>query len=612
MQRSVHRVVGTGSRSQAASRLGKLGFLLLVSACSASIESPDASSNGGQLGAGSPPVAGNTNTGAGGTAGSAAGGTPGAGAGPVGAGGNAGATAAGGGGGVTQEPVGPVTLLPARIRRLANAEYDSSLHKLLGTSKSPASGSDFPPDFRQSGFTSNAAQHVDSIIVRRLADAAEALAAEAKQNGTLTRLAPCTDTSQAQACARTFITTFGAKVYRRPLVDDEITALLTLYGVGADGTTYQDGVAHVLRGLLQSAGFLYLTELGNGTPGADGALTLTANEIAAALSYYLTGAPPDDAMLQKAGAGALAEPAQRESEARRLLSSEALAQETAVRVLREWLGIDRIANSSKDTLVYPQFANRKTAIVAESQDFPKAVTFQSTGSIKELLGANWTVSTGPVDMYARPGGNGPIANTTQVDRVGVLNQAAFLATYANAHESHPVLRGVAIARRLACIDIPSPTTLNIQVVPPVPDPTKSTRDRFDVHSKDAACTSCHKIIDPFGFSFEHFDGMGGFRTTENNGAQAINSAVTVAAGADFDGAFPSSNELAAALSESAAVRACFARFMFRAAAATSAEVKSEDAFLAAWKAIPAAEQGSIIETLVAYVKSPNFAQRRVQ
>lgn len=612
------RVVRATLTSPSSLRLARVGLLFVLAGCSASIEEPPggATGSGGQLGAGASNSTAGTGVGngsGGAGAGAGAGNTNGGNApGSLGgSGNNVGGSAPGGvpgAGGAPPEPIGPTSLLPARIRRLANAEYDASLHRLLSTQQSPGSGSDFPPDFRQSGFTNNAAQRVDSIIVRRLADAAEALAAEAKQNGTLGRLAPCTNTSQAKTCARSFITSFGEKVYRRALVDDEINALLTLYDVGAEGATYQDGVSHVLRGLLQSAGFLYLTELGAGAPSADGTLNLTARELSAQLSYFLTAAPPDDQLI--ANADKLSDPAQREAEARRLLTSDALAQDAAIRLVREWLGIDRITSTSKDSLVYPRFEQQKSKIIAESSDFLKALVFKSTGTVKELFSADWTVSSGPLDLYKLAGGAGPVANSSKVDRVGILNQAAFLATYANAHESHPVLRGVAVARRIACVDVPSPTTLNIQVVPPAPDPTKTTRERFDVHSKDNACAACHRIIDPFGFSFEHYDGMGAYRDKDNG--KDVDSTVTVALNADFDGAMADSNQLAKELSESEAVRTCFARFMFRAAAATSAETKSEEAFVQAWRSIPAAAQGSILETLIAYVKSPMFAQRRVQ
>ena len=53
------------------------------------------------------------------------------------------------------------------------------------------------------------------------------------------------------------------------------------------------GSGPFLRGLLQSAGLLYLTELGDASSDG-GIITLTPYEIASSLSYFLTSAPPDD------------------------------------------------------------------------------------------------------------------------------------------------------------------------------------------------------------------------------------------------------------------------------------------------------------------------------
>ena len=535
------------------------------------------------------------------------------GVGPGGAAGNGGAAQAtnGGAGGSVAVGVDFKSLVPARVRRLANAEYDASVQALLSTTASPASGPAFPPDLRQDGFTVNDRQRVDAVIIEQLADAADALATEAQQNGTLARLAPCAASASAAACVRTFVTTFGARVYRRALIGDEVDALLALYAAGAEDATYLDGIAQVTRGLLQSAGFLYMTELGDGMTTKEGTVEMTQNEIAAALSYFLTSAPPDAELLARAAAGALSDPAEREAQARRLFASEPLARDTAVRLVREWLGIDRIAESAKDTLVYPTFESEKPKIVAESEDFVRAVAFRSTGTVSELLGATWTVSSGPLEMYNTVG-SGPLSDSTMITgRVGILNQAAFLSAYANAHESHPVFRGVAVARRVACLSIDSPASFNLQVVPPVPDPTRTTRERFHVHSQDAICFSCHRIIDPFGFSFEHFDGMGGYRAQENG--RPVDSAVTVpiVAENDFDGPYADSNQLAAALARSQTVRECFARFMFRAATATgdSAATPGESEFIDVWRTIPAAAQGNIIETLIAYVRRPSFGVR---
>jgi len=519
------------------------------------------------------------------------------------------AAAQGGAASATGGSAATESLLLARVRRLASAEYDASVQALLSTTQSPAAGPDFPPDLRQDGFTVNDAQRVDAVIVERLAEAADALAIEAQQNGTLARLAPCAATAEPASCARSFITSFGAKVYRRPLVDEEASALLALYTVGAEGASYLDGIAHVTRGLLQSAGFLYLTELGDAAQASRGAVRLTEHELAASLSYFITSAPPDDELLAKAAAGALSDPGEREAQARRLFAHDPHARDTAVRLVREWLGIDRIADAAKDSLVYPQFDGLKPKIVAESIDFVRAVAFESTGNVSELFGATWTVNSGPLSLY-ETAGSGPIKGSSRLSgRVGILNQAAFLATYANAHESHPIFRGVALARRVSCFGLDSPASFNLQVVPPAPDPSRTTRERFAVHPADSICAGCHDIIDPLGFSFEHFDGMGAYRAEENG--KNVDSTVVVHQDADFDGAYADSNQLAAAFAASDQVRECFARFMFRAAAATgdSAATPGEQGFVDAWRTIPKAAQGSIVETLIAYVRRPSFGMR---
>ena len=39
-------------------------------------------------------------------------------------------------------------------------------------------------------------------------------------------------------------------------------------------------------------------------------------------------------------------------------------------------------------------------------------------------------------------------------------------------------------------------------------PFKSTRERYIEHASNPACSSCHDLIDPIGFGFEHYDASG--------------------------------------------------------------------------------------------------------
>jgi hypothetical protein len=513
-------------------------------------------------------------------------------------------------------------LLPARVRRLTNAEYDASVRALLGTSMTMAAT--FPPDARQGifsrgGYTLNDAQRVDPVFAKQLSDASIALVAEARQNGRLANLAPCSNaTSGGEACANTFIRSFGAKAYRRPLTNDEINAFIGVYRTGATGGTYDEGVDLMVRAVLQSAGFLYITEIGDGTTAGGADVKLTPYESASVLSYLLTSGPPDDTLASMAampGGGGLADEAAREQQARRLLALPA-GQDNMVRFVREMFSLDQIAATDKDATAYPAFAAAKSAIVAESVNFVREVLTKSTGSIEELLGADWTIADSALaDLYGVTGAGSGRTSLSSVGRRGLLNRAAFLSVFAHASESAPVLRGVAIMRQVVCLPLASPTTLNIDVTPPPFDPSKTTRQRFADHVSDQLCANCHTSIDGFGFTFEAFDGMGAARPVANgspteNGLPIDTSSVLM--GTDFDGSYADSNALTLAMSTSAQVRACLARQIFRSSTGRSDDsVKgSENAFVEFWKQLPAAQQGNILETMVAYVKNPTFAVRR--
>jgi len=603
-------------------------------ACSGEIEpsdTPDIGSAGTPAGAtggsasnavgGAPGRGGSSSTpGAGGTV-TASGGASSNGAGP------SGATGPG------PAPANPDALIPARIRRLANAEYDETARALLGPGLNPSVDYDFPPDARQAGFTVNDAQRVDPVVAKQYATAAEALALAVKAD--VQRLAPCSEPNPGEACAKAFIESFGAKVYRRPLTPDEIDGpaendgLLDLYRVGAEGATYADGIEQVVRGMLSSAGFLYLTEIGEGAPNPGGKVTLTPYELAASISYIATAGPPSEALLSSALRGELDSPEGRRQAMGALLDGAELPARV-VRVVEEWLGIDRLNATAKDTNVYPDFESVKSPLQRETREFIAEVFGRSTGTVGELLNADYTYSSGMLEapLAKLYGVNAAQGRIPLERRRGILNQGAFLSVFAHAHESSPVLRGVTVGRRLACLPIQSPSELNILVVPPLPDPSKSTRDRFAAHSEDPACAACHRLIDPLGFVFESYDGMGQYREREvvlqgQANPPVVNSHAVLAIGSWLDGDYAHSEALVARLAESPEVRECFARHVFRASVGRSdvAVTAAENEFVRYWQELWDAEddsvksnplqQGNLKRVLLSLVQNPLFSQRIV-
>jgi hypothetical protein len=525
---------------------------------------------------------------------------------------------------------GGTVLLPPSIRRMTNAEYDASVQALLGTTKTPSTT--FPPDARQlAGYTLNDAQRIDPVMAKALDDAALVLVAEARTNNKLVVPAGCASptATNAESCATMYINDFGAKAFRRPVASSEATDLLAVYRIGAASPgTYAEGIDLVTRAILQAPGFLYLTALG--APGSTGTITLTPQELATNLSYLVAGGPPDAAL--QTAMTTLGTPDGREAQVRRLLGVQA-GRDRMVRVVREWLGVDRIMETAKDTTIYSRFTTAaRTSIDTETKKFIDEVVQKSTGTVGELLSANWSIVDSTLAPIYGVTSAGATAHTNLPKRLGILNQAAFLSVFAHAQETAPVLRGVAVMRRVACMKLPDPQSLNIQVVPPAPDPAKSTRDRFDIHATDAACNGCHNTIDQIGFAFEMFDGMGAQRPAgtaagtfkdEHLGANGAltsvnttsNTTITSTAEfpSDFAGTYADSNALATALGQSAQVRECLARQFFRSSSGRSDDSVSnaEQSFVNMWKQMSSDQQGKFVEVLVAYVRSPLFDQRSV-
>ncbi len=545
-------------------------------------------------------------------------------------GGNGASGPLGSGGGATVPPgTDPAALLPTRIRRLTNSEYEASVADVVGNTM-PVAGS-FVPDARQGGFTLNDGQIVDSVLIKQLSGAATTLAAQVRAQ--IDTVAPCADpTTQGEACATTFIKSFATRAYRRPLGDDEVAQLVTLYHAAADDGAYADGIEEVATGVLQSAAFLYLTETGNAAAGST--VNLTSYEIASQMSYLLTGGPPNQLLLDAAASDQLSTPEQRTTAINTPFNGATLlqtagARDRFVRIIREWLGTDQLENTAKDTTTYPNYANVKPAMVQDTTDFVVALGSMAPGTrtLAQLLGADWTSTQdqGLLTMYGATAEKTASGYFKLADRRGILNQGAFLSVYAHASETGPVLRGVALLRRVTCIGVNSPATLNITVVPLVPDPTKTTRERLTAHVTDPVCAGCHTTIDAYGLAFELYDGMGAPQTTDMG--QTVDSSTTIV-GSDFDGSYKDSNQLALAMATSPMVRECFARNVFRASSGRSdVGVKaSEDDFVNYWlakeanlaeptltdDAPPVDQKADIINTIVDYVQSPTFSIRRNQ
>ena len=498
------------------------------------------------------------------------------------------------------------SLLAPALRRLSVAELEQSASTLLGAPLDLQSA--LPPDARQADFSRNIRQSVDSLTLRQLYDAARSASAAA----TLDRAVFPACAAQAQvtdaSCVHDTVSALAQLAFRRPASDAELTRLLALFAAGADGGAFRDGVSLVLRGLLASPQLLYEATLGAG-PTHSGALRLSQNELASALSYVISGAPPDSELLAAAAAGELASGSERQAQAVRLLGRAETLQ-LFQRFVSEWLGLEQLPELAKASSVAPDFPTLSRAMQQETSAFVADALGSGGGDLSTLFAGGYSLVP---DVLAPVYGIEPVGAGTRValrnvSRVGLLQQSSFLSVFAHDAESAPVLRGKAVLVRLLCRSIPQPQTVNIDIVLPAPDPHATTRQRFERHATDPLCAGCHSQLDPVGFTFENFDAIGRLRATDADQPVDTHGSITLD-GAALD--LKDSVALADAIASSQDLRSCVARQVVRFASGRQ-DAAAETAFVNEVVGLPPAWRGSLLGLFLSYVKSEGFAWRAAQ
>lgn len=344
----------------------------------------------------------------------------------------------------------------------------------------------------------------------------------------------------------------GRRALRRPLTADERTSYTALYDHLAPLQGHEVGVRAVLQRLLQSPDFLYQIGLGDAATGK-----LTDHEMASRLSYLLWESMPDDALAAAADRGEMHTPAQVEAALARLAADPRAAQ-MLERFEKAWLQIDRLATIVKNPFAYPEFIRMQPSM-QESLDRFLADNV-ATGDLTELLTSDEAyVDDNLAELYgvASPGAMARVPLQAS-QRGGIMTQAAFLSVFGKADRSSPILRGVFVLDRLLC-QPPDPPPPGAGVIPPdLPSPT-TTRDFFADLTAAPGCATCHDVINPIGFGFEHFDGIGRWRIEERGFTiDATGHATVDGALVSYDGA----EQLADTLAHSAQVRRCLVRRWF--------------------------------------------------
>ena len=495
-------------------------------------------------------------------------------------------------------PAAPAVPGSAPLRRLTVKEYTNTVRDLLGSAAVPPR--DFASDQDAAGFAIGGPVST-STDVSKLVESADQIATAAAAQ--LPGLLPCPNVAPTgeAACARTFIQQFGKRAFRRPLAADEVDDLQAVYGAHRDpaiGAPFAEAIRAVVAAMLSSPFFLYRAELGPARPQRDGAaIRFNSYEIASRLSYGLWATMPDDTLFAEADANRLQTPEQIDQQARRMLK-DPRTRETVADFHLQWLEIAGLRTEAPKDAHFKEYTPELVeAMLAETTGFVDGLLVGpgATGNLTSFFtAAPAATHPGLAKLY------GPDAAR---QRAGILTQASFLAMHAEGGESHPVKRGAAALRRVFCIDIPPPPDMAVGE-PKEPAPGTTTRARFAEHAKQA-CASCHRMTDPVGFAFEHYDAIGAYRTLDQGRPVDATGEIELPSGRLR---WNDAVELSRQLPDVKEVRQCLAtqwlRFMLR-----RNEFDGDRPALESAQAALAGSSLDLREMLVALVKSRAFTHR---
>jgi hypothetical protein len=492
-------------------------------------------------------------------------------------------------------------LLPARARRLTNFELDNSLSRLTGLEVSLAP--QLPRDVRQEGYTPNANQDVSSAWAARYSALVSELSTRAASK--LAQQSTCHDSTPA--CRKLQVQKLGRSAFRRSLSAEEQASLEALLGEAAQsGESFEGALALLLRALLESPSFLYVTELGSG-PSAN-STRLDDAELASALSFTLTGAPPDATLLDFADRGGLRTPHGRVEQAIRLLRMPSTRYQFR-RFTLEWLEVDGLLDTAKSSELYPSYEALKPFMLAETENYVDEVMVHGGASVQSLLASGFA-SVGPeMARFYGMSSYGARASLRGTGRLGVLQQASFLAAHAHEDVTSPVKRGDFVMRKLLCEKLKRPAEIGLEVVMPPPSAKLSNRERLTQHIADPGCAACHSRLDPIGYTFESFNAMGGLQTADHGNPVNTRGRVALGPSSSDVTELGSSADLTQALLQNPTISECFARHAFRYFSA-QADPGVEASFLSLRAQLPEAQRDNLFQVLLAYVASDLFALRQ--
>jgi cytochrome c553 len=347
-------------------------------------------------------------------------------------------------------------------------------------------------------------------------------------------------TAEEEACAERILTTLMRRAYRRPVTSADLQKPMEFYRNAKAENGFEAGVEAALSAVLVSPEFLFRIEQDPSNVTPKTAYRVGDLALASRLSFFLWSSIPDDELLAAAERGELHQPATLEKQVRRMLA-DARAQNVIRNFAEQWLHLRNLESITPDLRLFPEFDDNLRQAFRRETELHFETVLREDRNVLDLLKADYTfLNERLAKHYGIPNVYGSrfrrVALEPNSERGGLLRQGSILTVTSYATRTSPVIRGKWVLENILGTPPPPP----LPDVPTLKDNTVSAnlsvRARLAEHRANAACASCHNLMDPPGFALENYDAIGRWRTLEEG--QPVDATGGLPDGSKFTGVSP--------------------------------------------------------------------------
>ena len=373
------------------------------------------------------------------------------------------------------------------------------------------------------------------------------------------------------SCFNSFRDNFVVKLWRRPLLAQEIASFTAIY---SRAIAFKEKLNLAFLVSLSSPQFFYKNYL----PRANSKeMEYSQYFLASRLSFFLYNSIPDSNLWNDAVAGKLSDPLIIKSHVDRLLTREPYASRFVKHNLSRWLGIEDDLSIS-DTITNDKGVSISLKELATQQYNKLYNILKDDKNISEVFYSDKLYINRSIASYLElPNPNQYPTSLALVNAIPNTLEASYIAsphfaysTFAEPNKTLVTSRGAFLTKGLTCRPIPvnelDPNAITLVLGPNAHEMTQI--EVSNIRRNHVSCMACHKEMDKLGMGAEFVDSFGRYRESYQPGKNIeINFSMSFSEEKDVT----NFSSFLKSFSQDERVHSCFVKTIFSKAAPVTLE-----------------------------------------